>query len=245
MITDAGAVCEILSHCRQRSGCLHSGIACYALASVGEEPRQRHFRESTSMRSTIFISYSSKDKEFCDELLPALKAVADIRQQVWRDREEIDVGDRFHPAIQEALAGARLAIVLVSNHVLTSRYVMQHELPVLLRMESSGALKLGILYVSAVAEAALTFDIDGDRGRRPVDLGAIHSFNTWQQPLKRTDEGERDLLYARVADWAASASGAALPSAAQAGATRHDLAIFIEARHDHSSSHFRFHGSGW
>jgi hypothetical protein len=36
------------------------------------------------MDSKIFISYSSQDKPYCDELLPALKAVAGIRERVWR-----------------------------------------------------------------------------------------------------------------------------------------------------------------
>jgi hypothetical protein len=188
------------------------------------------------MGSTIFISYSSKDKRYCDELLPHLRAVAGIRERVWRDREEIDVGDRFHPAIQEALADSRLAIVLVSKHVLTSDYVLQHELPVLLRMHEAGTLTLGLLYVGSLAEAALLLDVDG--GTRRVDLQAIHSFNTRQQPLNLLDEGQRDLLYASVADWAKRKYDSTSPPASQAGGTRHELAVFIEARADHWQHQF-------
>lgn len=208
------------------------------------------------MRRTIFISYSSRDKNYCDELLPALQSVADIRQHVWRDREEIGVGDHFHPKIQEALADARLAIVLLSNHLLTSRYVMQHELPVLLRLAASGELKLGFLYVSAVAEAALKIDFDSDGRRQRFDLGAIHSFNTRQEPLDIINEtGLRNLrYYTRIADWAdheiragetpqdlAISARTTHPTSRirpQPNAKRHDLAIFITDRTDHWQHQF-------
>ncbi len=69
------------------------------------------------MDSKIFISYSSKDQQYRDELLPALQAVASLRERVWVDREGIDIGDDFHAEIQKALADSEVAIVLVSNHV--------------------------------------------------------------------------------------------------------------------------------
>ncbi|HPP48068.1 MAG TPA: toll/interleukin-1 receptor domain-containing protein, partial [Accumulibacter sp.] len=190
------------------------------------------------MRSTIFISYSRKDQSYCDELLPALRAVADVRQYIWRDREEIGVGDHFHPKIQEALADTRLAIVLLSKHVLTSDYVMQHELPMLLSKKASGALKLGFLYVSAVSEAALKIDFDSGDGRQCVDLSAIHSFNTWQRTLRDIRIGQRDHVYASVADWVFREAGAARPSTPPAGTTRYDLAIFITDRKDHWQHQF-------
>ena len=189
------------------------------------------------MDSKIFISYSSQDKPYCDELLPALKAVTGIRERVWRDREEIDVGDPFHPTIQQALADSRLAILLVSANVLTSDYVIRHELPFLLRQYEGGALKLGIIYVSSVAKAALSVAVDGST--HPVDLTAIHNFNSPQQPLDRISErGERNLLYARVADWAARHMTPLSPPARQPSAARHDLAIFIEDRRDHWQHQF-------
>ncbi|MBK8185571.1 MAG: toll/interleukin-1 receptor domain-containing protein [Candidatus Competibacteraceae bacterium] len=79
---------------------------------------------------------------------------------VWFDQKFIDIGDRFHPEIQRALAESKVGILLVSSHFLTSDYITRHELPFLLRQAERGALKLGILHVSACGARRL-----GDSGR--------------------------------------------------------------------------------
>jgi len=94
------------------------------------------------MDSNIFISFSHKDKPYRDELVPALEAVAAIRDRVWFDQKFVDIGDRFHPEIQRALAESKVGILLVSSHFLTSHYITQHELPFLLRQAERGSPRL-------------------------------------------------------------------------------------------------------
>jgi hypothetical protein len=155
------------------------------------------------MAPTLFISFSHKDKPYRDELVPALEAVATIRDRVWFDQKFIDIGDRFHPAIQQALAESKIGILLVSNHFLTSEYIKTHELPFLLRQAERGALKLGILYVSTVAKAALVIPVEIDGQSHTVNLADTIGVNSPDQPLDRMSPGERNALYARAADWAA------------------------------------------
>lgn len=69
----------------------------------------------------VFVSYSHKDRSYRNELVPALEAVAAIRDRVWFDQKFIDIGDQFHPEIQQALTEAKIGILLVSNHFLTSQ----------------------------------------------------------------------------------------------------------------------------
>ena len=155
------------------------------------------------MDSNIFISFSHKDKSYRDELVPALEAVAAIRDRVWFDQKFVDIGDRFHPEIQRALAESKVGILLVSSHFLTSEYIKTHELPFLLRQAERGALKLGILYVSTVAKAALAIPVEIDGQSHTVNLADTLGVNSPTEPLDRMSPGERNALYARAADWAA------------------------------------------
>ena len=154
------------------------------------------------MDRNLFISFSHKDKSYRDELVPALEAVAAIRDRVWFDQKFVDIGDKFHPEIQRALAESKIGILLVSNHFLTSNYIARHELPFLLRQAERGALKLGILYVSSVARAALAISVEIDGRLRTVNLADTIGVNSPDQPLDRMSPGERNALYARAADWA-------------------------------------------
>jgi len=163
------------------------------------------------MDNNLFISFSHKDKSYRDELAPALEAVATIRDRVWFDQKFIDIGDKFHPEIQQALVESKIGILLVSNHFLTSEYIKAHELPFLLRQAERGVLKLGILYVSTVAKAALSIPVEIDGRPRTVNLADTIGVNSPTEPLDRMSSGDRNALYARAADWAARQI-AALPS---------------------------------
>lgn len=190
------------------------------------------------MDSKIFISFSHKDKQYRDELVPALEAVAAIRDRVWFDQKGIDIGDQFHPEIQQALTESKLAILLVSNHFLTSNYITQHELPFLLRQAEHKALKLGILYVSAVAKAALSVTIESDGKPRTVNLAGIIGVNSPAEPLDKMSLGDRNVLYARAADWTVRQLASAPPPAREPTGPRHELAIFIQARRNHWEHQF-------
>jgi hypothetical protein len=74
-------------------------------------------------RNKVFISYSRAEKKYLDELLPVLQAVRSIGDVLWFDEGEIDIGDKFHDKIQDALAESGVAILLLSNRFLTSPYI--------------------------------------------------------------------------------------------------------------------------
>lgn len=190
------------------------------------------------MDSKIFISFSHKDFTYLEDLASALEAVATLRDKVWYDRKRIDIGDQFHPEIQQALAESKIGILLVSNPFLTSEYIKTHELPFLLRQAECGALKLGILYVSAVAKAALPVTIEIDGKPRTVNLADTIGVNSPAEPLDKMGSGDRNALYARAADWTARQFASAPPPVREPTGPRHDLAIFIQARHNHWEHQF-------
>ena len=97
--------------------------------------------------TTVFISYSHRDEVWKDKLLPHLQALeqAGVEMQVWHDRR-IDGGDRWYPEIQDAMANAAAAILMISADFLASRFCIHEEVPFLLKQqEERGMLLIPVL----------------------------------------------------------------------------------------------------
>jgi hypothetical protein len=81
----------------------------------------------------VFISYCHKDEEDKEELLSYLKVLSKRGLiQPWTD-DDIDAGDRWKNAIEQALRNARIAILLVTNGFLGSDFILDEEVPALLK----------------------------------------------------------------------------------------------------------------
>lgn len=96
---------------------------------------------------TVFISYSHQDEAWKKKLLPQLQALeqAGVGIHVWHDRK-IDGGDKWYPEIQDAMAEAAAAILLISSDFLSSGFCVQEEVPALLkRQEEQGMLLIPVL----------------------------------------------------------------------------------------------------
>jgi hypothetical protein len=121
-------------------------------------------------RDKVFVSYSHTDKSFLDELLPVLRAVPRIASNLWLDEQKIDIGDQFHPEIQQALAESSIGILLLSNRFFTSEYIRPYELPYLVQQAEAKALGLASLYVTAIPTDAFRVTLAVDGQQRTVDL---------------------------------------------------------------------------
>jgi hypothetical protein len=95
----------------------------------------------------VFISYSHKDEVWKDKLLPHLKTLeqAGMGMVVWQDRQ-IDAGEKWHPAIQDAMADTVAAVLLISADYLSSGFCIKEEVPYLLgRQEREEMLLVPLL----------------------------------------------------------------------------------------------------
>jgi len=94
------------------------------------------------LKHDLFISYSHKDAHMLKRVLESWKLLEQIGLlTVWYD-PQIRVGEIWHKSIRDAIAVARIAVLLVSEHYLDSNYILKHELPMLLRQRASGHTKL-------------------------------------------------------------------------------------------------------
>jgi hypothetical protein len=152
-------------------------------------------------RTKVFVSYSRSDKDIRDEVLLSLRAVPRISSVLWWDEEDIAIGDKFHPKIQQALAESRIGILLLTNHSFTSDYILRYELPYLIEQAEAGELKLGCLYLTAMAEAAFIREIESNGQKRTINLKEYVGTHRPDAPLDRLDGGARAEVYKNLADW--------------------------------------------
>lgn len=137
-------------------------------------------------------------------MLRALRAVPRINNVLWWDEGDIDIGDKFHPTIQQGLAESKIGIVLLSNYSFTSDYILTHELPYLIQHAEAGDLKLGCLYLTSMAEAAFVREIEIDGRMRTVNLKEYVGAHAPNKPLDTLDKGARAQVYKHLADWVAA-----------------------------------------
>ena len=178
--------------------------------------------------STIFISYSQKDRAYLDELLtivkPTLERVHGLA--AWSDTD-LASGQLWNDEIKDALRRARVVVLLLSNNFLGSTYIKDKELPVLLPRYQSGELRVYMVFVSAVPKPALTVSMPtpGD----DFDLLSITAENRPEQPLSEMDKPTRDRLFVNLAEklyqLAAPVSARATARSAGRAATGHGIQL--------------------
>lgn len=139
-------------------------------------------------REKAFISYSHADQEFLLRILVHLRPLErDGILDLWSDTK-LKAGDKWRTEIQNAVSKARIAVMLISADFLASDFIVTDELPPLL----VAAEKRGTRIIPVIVKPS--------RFVRDERLARFQALNDPKNPVIRMTEGEREELYARLAE---------------------------------------------
>ena len=136
----------------------------------------------------LFVSYSHSDKQFLDRLMIHLrplerKGMVDL----WADTR-ITAGADWKAQISQSLAGANIAILMISADFLASDFISNNELPPLLaQAELAGTRIIPVILKPSGFQ------------RDPV-LSRFQAINDPKTPLIAMDEAARETLFAKIAE---------------------------------------------
>lgn len=109
-------------------------------------------KKATSRKINIFISYSHSDKKWLERLQKHLKVLSKHFELIeYWDDTKIKGGDKWKKEIEDAIAKANVAILLVSTDFLSSDFIATDELPPLLRKAEEEGTRILPLIVAPCA----------------------------------------------------------------------------------------------
>ena len=110
------------------------------LATFTEDMRANFLRDVRPIKNPIsfFISYSHKDSEFVDPFVRDLRAHGHF---VWRDKENIRIGNSIRRSIEKGLTGSQFVIAVISASSIKSEWC-QKELDMALEDEMLEVIKV-------------------------------------------------------------------------------------------------------
>ena len=143
------------------------------------------------MGSPIFISYSHKDTAWLERLQTCLKPfVLGMEIEPWDDRK-IDLGDQWRVKIDEALASAKVAVLLVSSDFLASDFIHQHELPYI--FDAADQQRLSLCWIPVRPS-----------GYKSTRLEHYQTFGDPSKPLAAMPEPEMEKQLVDICSWIAN-----------------------------------------
>lgn len=90
----------------------------------------------------LFVSYSHDDLDVATDVITHLRGLDVPGLDLWIDREKIPVGAQWSKEIEDALAAAEMAVLLVSPKFLASSYIMGKEVKWVRKRLQERSLKL-------------------------------------------------------------------------------------------------------
>ena len=141
---------------------------------------------SDSARTRVFISYSHKDKRYLEKFRAHLaSSVQQGELEIWDDTR-IEPGSHWEDEIKQAIASAKVFILLVSADFMASEYIMENELPSILDAVKQGEVTVLTVFVSPSAY-------------RLTDLAQFQAFNPPSRPLSKLPQHEREAVWSKLA----------------------------------------------
>ena len=161
-------------------------IRMYIINALQKPEKLRGRPKSLPAITKVFISYSHKDDSYLKRLLVHLRPLEKAGKiDLWVDTQ-IKVGEKWKQVIESALSNARTAIMLISADFLASDFIIDNELPPLLKKAETDGTKIIPVILAPC------------RFTRDPNLKHFQAVNDPAQPISELSYHQREVIYDRV-----------------------------------------------
>lgn len=183
----------------------------------------------------VFVSYSHRDEKALEQLQRFLHPLErEGLITAWADTR-IEGGHDWRKEIETALADATVAVLLISQDFLSSRFITEEEMPRILAREAAGKMTILPVFLSPSLVDEIDYPDPCSGGR--VLLTKFQGYGTPDKPLSEYEWSQRDRYYKDLAGRLKSLAGTAPAEAPlktasfTAGPARaYELTVQIEQR---------------
>lgn len=146
---------------------------------------------SCMKKHQIFISYAHGDKKWLDDITINLNTIKNTIGgiDVWDDTR-ITTGDKWKEEIEKALENAAAAILLVSPNFLASDFIINNELPPILKRASTNGTHIFPICVRRISNTAFLNS----------ELKDFQFLNSPDKPLNSCEDPEFDEYMSKLLD---------------------------------------------
>jgi hypothetical protein len=138
--------------------------------------------------NVVFISYSHKDAKWLERLQVHLKPLERIGTIARWDDTSIKPGSKWHEEIKNAVASAKVAVLLISADFLSSDFISTNELPPLLAAaETKGTIVLPVIVSPCLFQLT-------------DSLSQFQSVNPLNRPLSKMTRNEQEEVFVKITE---------------------------------------------
>lgn len=161
----------------------------FAQPATTEQARQNGQPDAATpvpVRNKVFISFNRKDGKYLKILHAHLRYDERAGTIKFWDGTRIEPGSKWRKAIEEALATASIAVLLVSADFLASDFIADEELPYLLAAEARGMR----IYSVILRPCAFHYTV----------LAQFEAINPPSHPLSTMSEAQQETVWVKLTD---------------------------------------------
>ena len=147
------------------------------------------FTKEKESKKTVFVSYSHADLEYLNRLKIHLRPFEKNGLiDLWEDTK-IKAGEKWKEKIERALEKSAIAILLISADFLASDFIIDNELPPLLKAaEEKGKVILPVILKPC-------------RFTKDIHLSKFQAVNDPKNPLSKLDDNGKEEVYVAIANY--------------------------------------------
>ena len=163
----------------------------------------------------VFVSYAHADnasedpkKRWLDRLVEFLRPLVRQEELTICSDLEVKIGDDWHERIQAHLNSAKGIVLLVSPAFLSSDYIANSELPVILKNAADNGVRIFPILISPSAFKRAKYKYtDSKTGPQEFTLASLQAANPLSKTLIEMTEGEQNRVLEKVTDQLADLLG--------------------------------------